>query len=89
MYISARRTYRINISILIYLIDTILSTSVTIVSGIKPKLITIKEGKDSETKIKGFIYTFKVEGDPDLIEIGYKSGFGQANAMGFGFVEAL
>lgn len=44
-----------------------IQTSVTIVSGIRQKLITIKEGKDSETKIKGFLYTFKVEGDPDLI----------------------
>jgi CRISPR-associated endoribonuclease Cas6 len=36
-----------------------IQTSVTIVSGIRQKLITIKEGKDSETKIKGFFFTFK------------------------------
>ena len=66
-----------------------IQTSVTIVSGIRQKLITIKEGKNSETKIKGFLYTFKVEGDPDLIEIGYKCGFGQGNAMGFGFVDVI
>lgn len=30
---------------------------------------------------------FRVRGDPKLIEIGYKAGFGSKNSMGFGMVK--
>jgi CRISPR-associated endoribonuclease Cas6 len=29
---------------------------------------------------------FRAKGDPKLIEIGYKAGFGSKNSMGFGMV---
>lgn len=59
------------------------------IGHIKEKCITIREGKEGECKNKCFTYTFKVEGDPELIEIGYKCGFGKGNAMGFGCVEEV
>jgi CRISPR-associated endoribonuclease Cas6 len=30
---------------------------------------------------------FRARGDPKLIEIGYKAGFGSKNSMGFGMVK--
>lgn len=62
-------------------------TKITLLSGYKAKTIAIREGKRGQTKIKGYIFTFKIEGDYRIIEIGYKSGFGQGNSMGFGCVE--
>lgn len=63
--------------------------SIIPIGHIKEKCITIREGKEGECKNKCFTYTFKVEGDPTLIEIGYKCGFGKGNAMGFGCVEEV
>lgn len=62
-------------------------TSIYILSDVKTKLIYVKEREKTGTKIKANLFTFKIEGDPELIEMGYKSGFGQGNAMGFGCVE--
>ncbi|MGH7908360.1 MAG: CRISPR-associated endoribonuclease Cas6 [Thermodesulfobacteriota bacterium] len=40
------------------------------------------------TNIKGFMSPFTVEGNPELIEVGHETGFGDKNSMGFGMVEA-
>lgn len=37
-----------------------------------------------DTKIRGWLAPFTVEGSPELIEIGYEAGFGSRNSMGFG-----
>jgi len=39
------------------------------------------------TNIKGFMCPFNVEGSPELIEVGYETGFGDKNSLGFGMVE--
>ena len=39
------------------------------------------------TNIKGFMCPFTVEGNPELIEVGYETGFGDKNSLGFGMVE--
>jgi CRISPR-associated endoribonuclease Cas6 len=38
-------------------------------------------------KIRGWLAPFVVEGSRELIELGYETGFGARNSMGFGMVE--
>ena len=56
-------------------------------NGNVSKLITIAEGSQYESKIKGIMCDFKIKTDPELIKVGYECGFGGKNSMGFGFVE--
>ncbi|MBM3162582.1 MAG: CRISPR-associated endoribonuclease Cas6 [Chlorobi bacterium] len=51
------------------------------------KLITIKEGRPDETKVKGLLAPFRLEAPPELMEIGYECGFGEKNSQGFGMVK--
>ncbi len=51
------------------------------------KLITLKEGKSDETKIKGTLSPFRLKAPLELIEIGYECGFGEKNSQGFGMVK--
>jgi CRISPR-associated endoribonuclease Cas6 len=51
------------------------------------KKITIE--KDPPVSVIGVQSPFDIEGDPDLISIGYECGFGEKNSMGFGMVERM
>jgi len=51
------------------------------------KLITIKEGKPDETKVKGVLAPFRLEAPAELMEVGYECGFGERNSQGFGMVK--
>lgn len=53
------------------------------------KLITIKQGHDSETKVRGFMCPLTIEGNPELIRLAYESGLGEKGSLGFGMLEAL
>ena len=57
----------------------------------KPKssLIKIKAHTPAETEIKGYRVDFELEGDAELLRLGYLAGFGGENAMGFGCVRVL
>lgn len=55
--------------------------------GVVSKLITIGEGSQYESKIKGIMCDFTIRTKPELIKVGYECGFGSKNSMGFGFVE--
>jgi CRISPR-associated endoribonuclease Cas6 len=46
------------------------------------KLVQFKE-----TKIKSYQAPFRVSGSLELIQLGWESGFGNANSQGFGMVE--
>jgi len=52
----------------------------------KSRLIKIKSDTAQETKVRGFLFDFEVSGASELLRIGYESGFGEKNAMGFGCV---
>ncbi len=52
------------------------------------KLITIREGREGETKIKAILCPFTITAPIELIKIGYDCGFGEKNAQGFGMVKA-
>jgi len=53
----------------------------------RSKLIRIKSGTREETKVKGFLFTFHLEADPELLKVMYEAGLGEKNAQGFGCVE--
>ena len=56
-------------------------------NGKVQKLITVKEGRSDETKIKGSFAPFRIRAPRELIEIGYECGFGEKNSQGFGMVK--
>ncbi|NOZ24544.1 MAG: hypothetical protein GXO94_00375 [Nitrospirae bacterium] len=41
------------------------------------------------TDIVGFLAPFEVRGNPDLIRVGYETGFGEKGSMGFGMVKEI
>jgi len=53
------------------------------------KLITIREGREGETKVRGFMCPVTIEGDERLIRLAYESGLGEKNSMGFGMIEVI
>ena len=53
-------------------------------NGQVSKLVEYKD-----TKIKGIFAPFKVQGKPELIEVGYEAGFGEKGSMGFGMVKTV
>jgi len=54
------------------------------VEEFKPKRVLVKN-----TWHRCCEMVFKAEGNPELLEIGYKAGFGSKNSMGFGMVKAV
>ena len=55
-----------------------------LLSAPKQKLVTIKPYTDNETKVRGFVYSFRLKAPVALQELGYYAGFGEKNSMGFG-----
>jgi CRISPR-associated endoribonuclease Cas6 len=53
------------------------------------KKITIDENGKYPIDIIGIQAPFILEGDPELIKVGYECGFGEKNSMGFGMVEVI
>ncbi len=51
------------------------------------KLLTLKEGRSDETKIKGTLAPFRLRAPRELMEVGYECGFGEKNSMGFVMVK--
>ncbi|HOK50353.1 MAG TPA: CRISPR-associated endoribonuclease Cas6 [Bacteroidales bacterium] len=63
--------------------------SVEVLTPARSKLITIKANSQYETKVRGFLYTFKFKAPVELHRIGYYAGFGEKNSMGFGWTEVV
>ncbi|WP_456407907.1 CRISPR-associated endoribonuclease Cas6 [Caldithrix abyssi] len=55
----------------------------------KSRLATVKSGSKEETRIRGYLYSFDLTAPPELLRIGYYSGFGEKNSLGFGYVEVM
>jgi CRISPR-associated endoribonuclease Cas6 len=53
----------------------------------RQKLIKIKAGNESETFLKGFLFSFNLSAPVELMRIGYYGGFGEKNSLGFGCCE--
>ena len=63
--------------------------SLDILSKQKSRLITIKANTKEESKIRGYTYKFKIKAAKELLQLGYYSGFGEKNSMGFGCCEVV
>ncbi len=55
----------------------------------KQKGITIKAGTAQQSKLIGYQYDFRIKADASLLRMGYYTGFGEKNSMGFGCCEAF
>lgn len=55
-----------------------------ILSEPRKKGILIKAGTPMESKIIGYQYDFRLTGPVELLRLGYFTGFGEKNSMGFG-----
>lgn len=57
----------------------------------KPKssLVTIKAGNSEENRMKAYSAQFKITAPVELQKMGYYSGFGQKNSLGFGCCELI
>lgn len=56
----------------------------------KSRLLTIKEGSQEETKVRGYYgFTFELNGLSELLELAVLAGVGRYNAEGFGCVGAV
>jgi CRISPR-associated endoribonuclease Cas6 len=55
----------------------------------RSKLISVREGDNGETKIKGYMFDFRLKADPRLIDIGYSAGFGKLCSLGMGCVKVI
>ena len=64
-------------------------TRLHLLSEPKPKTIVLKVGTPEETRMKGYTFRFELEGQPELLRLGYEGGFGRLNSQGFGCVEVL
>ena len=53
------------------------------------KLITVKEGREDETRVRGFMCPVTIEGNLALTALAYESGLGEKNSLGFGMLEVV
>ncbi|MCX7878085.1 MAG: CRISPR-associated endoribonuclease Cas6 [Ignavibacteria bacterium] len=53
------------------------------------KLITIRQNRAEETKVKAYPMTFRLKGNPDIIKIAYEAGVGKLCSLGFGCIKSL
>ena len=53
------------------------------INGMVQKLITLKEGRSDEIKIKGRLAPFTLRAPRELMEVGYECGFGEKKLYGF------
>jgi len=56
---------------------------------IKSKLITIKAGTPSETKVKGYLFSFRMKIPIELMKIAIEGGIGEQCSQGFGFIKMI
>ena len=52
-------------------------------------LITIKKGTKEETKVRGYLFRFKIELPVELMQIAYEGGIGEKGAQGFGMIKTI
>lgn len=65
------------------------ATHLHLLSSPKAKTISLKTGTPQETRMKGYMFQFELDGQPELLRLGYDGGFGRLNSQGFGCVEVL
>ena len=58
-----------------------------VLSDVKHRLVTIKQGTPEETKIKGYLFDFRMKAPEELIRFAYDAGVGEKGSGGFGMVK--
>lgn len=64
-------------------------TRLRVLSAPKAKTIALRAGTPQETKMKGYLFNFELQGEPELLRLGYYGGFGRLNSQGFGCTEII
>ena len=54
---------------------------------VKAKLITIKANTPYESRVRGYLCSFRMKAPLDLMKIAYEGGIGELCSQGFGFIE--
>lgn len=54
------------------------------ISKPKSRLQAIKAGTPAETKVRGFVYEFKLKAAAELLEFAYEAGMGEKGSLGWG-----
>lgn len=55
----------------------------------RSSLVTIKKGTKAETRVRGFLYRFRIELPEELMLIAYESGIGEKGSLGFGMIKTI
>ncbi|GAB6395449.1 MAG: CRISPR-associated endoribonuclease Cas6 [Bacteroidales bacterium] len=63
------------------------SFSFSLLSAPKSKLIAIKAGIPNMTRVRGYLFRFRLKADPALLHILYEAGAGEKGSLGFGMVK--
>ena len=53
---------------------------------VKSKLITIKANTPAESKVRGYLCSFRLKAPLELMKIAYEGGVGEQCSQGFGFI---
>ncbi|MDH7515429.1 MAG: CRISPR-associated endoribonuclease Cas6 [Bacteroidota bacterium] len=51
------------------------------------RLVTVREGRPGETRVRGFVFPFVLRCDPPLLQTAWDCGLGEKNSLGFGMWE--
>ena len=54
---------------------------------VKAKLITIKANTPYESKVRGYLCSFRMKAPLELMKIAYEGGVGEQCSQGFGFIK--
>ena len=54
---------------------------------IKSKLITIKVNTPYESRVRGYLCSFRLKAPLELMKIAYEGGIGEQCSQGFGFIK--
>ena len=55
----------------------------------KSCLIAVKAGTSSATKVRGYLYRFRIELPLELLQIAYECGLGEKGSIGFGMIKTI
>ena len=56
---------------------------------VKSKLITIKTNTPYESRVRGYLCTFRMKAPLELMKIAYEGGIGEQCSQGFGFIKNI
>jgi len=60
-----------------------------LLTPVRSKLICIKAGTAEETRVRGFLFTFRLEAAQELLKVMHDAGMGEKGSQGFGCVEEV